>query len=50
MKIAELEEKMSNCYQFQGINMLDHGKMVNEEYHNLIEQLKGGQEHYDLPP
>lgn len=27
---------MKNCYQFENVNMLDHGKMVHEYYTDLV--------------
>ena len=33
---------MQNCYQFEGVNMYDHGLMVNKEYFNIISSLELG--------
>ena len=32
----QLEEKMKNCFQFQNMNMIDHGNMVHQYYSDLI--------------
>lgn len=45
---------MSNCFQFENINMLQHGEMVHESYLQLMQDLENGkevpifQELYDL--
>ena len=33
---------MQNCYQFEGVNMYEHGLMVNKEYFNIISSLELG--------
>jgi hypothetical protein len=48
--LYELKEAMSNCYQFETMNMLDHGNAVHEAYQELINQLEGGEQIIDLPP
>lgn len=42
----ELLRAMESCYQFENINMVDHGKMVSNEYINI---LKGWHKN-DIPP
>lgn len=34
--LAQLIEQMESCYQFQVINMLQHGQMVHEWYKDLV--------------
>ena len=47
---SELIEQMSKCYQFENVNMLEHGQAVHTAYLQLIEQLEGGEIIIDLPP
>lgn len=47
---ADMMWNMTNCDQFEGINMLDHGLMVHDSYKKLIAQLDGGEIVVDLPP
>ncbi|HET8686104.1 MAG TPA: hypothetical protein VFM18_05495, partial [Methanosarcina sp.] len=30
---------MKSCFQFESMNMIDHGMMVNQEFKKLIESL-----------
>lgn len=47
---TELIEQMSKCYQFENMNMLQHGEAVHEAYLQLIVQLEGGEVIIELPP
>jgi hypothetical protein len=47
---SELRVAMSNCYQFETMNMLEHGEAVHMAYESLINQLEGGEVIIDLPP
>lgn len=54
MDLAKTEEElligMRNCYQFEGMNMLQHGEAVREAFQALINQLEGGESIIELPP
>lgn len=45
----ELESEMRNCFQFQNMNMLEHGLAVKQSYDQLISQFNGGGQIIDLP-
>jgi DNA-directed RNA polymerase delta subunit len=47
---SDMMWNMRNCYQFENINMYDHGMMVHEAYKKLINQLEGGDVIVELPP
>lgn len=40
---------MKSCYQFQNIDMLEHGKMVHHYYLKILNQLESGQGELRLP-
>lgn len=47
---SELLVGMANCYQFESMNMIQHGESVFEAYKSLIGQLDGGEQIIELPP
>lgn len=48
--MKELIERMESCYQFESMNMLQHGESVHDAYLKLINQLEGGDQFIELPP
>jgi hypothetical protein len=46
----ELIERMTSCFQFENMNMLQHGEAVHEAFNRLIVQLNGGDQILELPP
>lgn len=40
--LPQLLLAMQNCYQFENVNMYEHGLMVNREYFNIITALELG--------
>lgn len=54
MKLAktykELIDNMTSCYQFESMNMLEHGQAVHDAFNKLIDQLEGGETLIELPP
>lgn len=40
--ISQVLLAMQNCYQFENVNMYEHGLMVNKEYFNIIASLETG--------
>lgn len=47
---ADMMHNMRNCYQFENVNMYDHGMMVHEAFKKLKAQLDGGESIIELPP
>jgi hypothetical protein len=47
---ADMMHNMRHCYQFENVNMYEHGSMVHESFKQLIAQLEGGEQTVDLPP
>lgn len=46
----ELIERMTSCFQFEDMNMLQHGESVHDAYLKLIDQLEGKTQFIELPP
>lgn len=42
MEINAVLLAMQNCYQFENVNMYEHGMMVNKEYFNILASLETG--------
>ena len=40
--LSHLHQKMRDTFQFQGIDMLQHGEMVSSSYKSLLTQIKAG--------
>jgi hypothetical protein len=38
--LAQLHERMKTCYQFENMDMLQHGVSVAEAYKQLVKALK----------
>jgi hypothetical protein len=47
--LCVVTERMESCYQFEDMNMIEHGESVHNNYTQLLNQLEGGKEIINLP-